>query len=672
MNAYAFPGSHNGREPLVSDRDLKDYRKGLACRVSGEWNDEQWTAYRVRFGVYGQRQEGVQMIRIKVPGGIVPVSWLKTLAAVNREYCDADAHITTRQDFQIYGIPLSRTADVIEALYAGGLPTREACGNTLRNMTACALSGSCPKEHVNAAQVATQLATSWIRNPLVQHMPRKMKFSVSGCATDCAYAPIHDIGFIAVDRDGAKGFRVMAGGGLGAQPRMGILLAEFAPEQDLPVIVEAMIRLHQRYSDRVNRNAARLKFLVKRFGEAKFIELFQEEFAKLKGLPQRPWSDLAWRTPSDADVGRNPLGVLTAHDGSQTVVANIPLGLISSDRLDQLYQLAVAANVAELRTTQAQNLVFLNVAADKLDALVGGLKAIGFDVPKPDDVVPHVVSCPGTTSCRIGITSSQSLAQVVEAQSKDDPAAARYSVHISGCPNSCGLHHVADIGLHGASKKMDGKVAPHYQLHFGGDARTGVVGVNGPLVPARQADEAINLLRSALVAGQQTGETVRAWAERLGKQGLADILAPLEGKAEDGLFVDWGEDQEYAGPSTGVKSECAATFASVDLLADLADDALISLDRHLAVGRDDDARSWALTAAVFAARLLVAKRSIPTEDNIGATEALDMLANVAYDLPQILAALDGFRQSLTADMEVLREQTALLLDHVRAPLEVAG
>ena len=672
MNAPAFPISKGGREPLVTQADLDEYRKGLSCRVAGEWDDERWTAYRVRFGVYGQRQDGVQMVRIKVPGGVVPTGWLKTLASVNREYCDAEAHITTRQDFQIYGIKLDRTADLLRDLYAGGLPTREACGNTLRNMTSCPLSGSCPKEHVNAAQVATQLTGAWMRNPLVQHMPRKMKFSVSGCDTDCAFAPIHDIGFIAVDRDGAKGFRVLAGGGLGAQPRVAVQVADFVTEYDLPVVVEALIRLHQRYSDRVNRNAARLKFVVKRFGEAKFLELYREEFARLKGLPQRPWDDLAWRTPSDADVGRNPLGVLTAHDGSQSVAAYIPLGLITSEQLEQLHDLAVAAGVSELRTTQTQNLIFLGVAADKVQALKAGLAAIGFDVPGPGDVVPHVVSCPGTTSCRIGITSSQALARVVEAHGKNDPAAAQYSVHISGCPNSCGLHHVADIGLHGMSKKMGGKMAPHYQLHFGGDARTGRVGVNGPLVPARQADDAIKLLREALVTGRKPGESVHDWAVRVGKDGIAAILEPLHGKSEDGLFVDWGEDHDYTGPNTGAKSECAATFASADLLADLADDALISTDRHLAVGRETEARIWAQNSAVFAARLLVGARGVPTADDIAATEALDLLASTASDLPAVTAALTTFRSLLAADIGQLREQAALLLDTVRAAVEAAS
>jgi sulfite reductase (NADPH) hemoprotein beta-component len=364
---------------------------------------------------------------------------------------------------------------------------------------------------------------------------------------------------------------------------------------------------------------------------------------------------------------------LEDHDGTLSVAAYIPLGLITSDQLDGLHDLAVAAGVKELRTTQHQNLVFLGVTADKVDALKAGLHTLGFEVPAKGDVVPHVVSCPGTTTCRIGITSSQGLARVVEAHGKNDPLAAQFSVHISGCPNSCGLHHVADIGLHGMSKKKGaGKVAPYYQLHFGGDARTGQVGTNGPLVPARQADEAIALLRQALVTGRKAGETVRDWATRLGKPGVEAILAPLEAKAEDGMFVDWGEDHEYTGPNTEAKSECAATFASEDLLADLTDDALISADRHIAVGREAEAVEWAKTASGLSARLLLLKRGLPTTDEVGSDAALDLLTAHVGDLPDVVQAVASFRSSINGPIAALREATAIVLDTIRNALEASS
>ena len=669
-----------GVEPLVSLGDVQEFRTGLTHALAGDWDDEKWTAYRVRFGVYGQKQPGVQMVRIKIPGGIVPVSWVKAIAKVNREYAQGDAHITTRQDFQIYYVPLARTGDMLEELAKSGITTREACGNTLRNMTACALSGACPRELVDAGAVAADLALSWIRHPLVQHMPRKMKFTVSGCATDCGGSAIHDLAFIATEIDGIGGFRVLAGGGLGSTPRAAVQVLDFVTEEKLPAVVEAVVRLHQRYSDRVNRNAARVKFLVKRFGEEKFTTLFREEFARISGLSQRPWPGVTWRSPTQAPVARTPVGALPAHDGTVSVVLSIPLGLLSSDQLDALYDMAVAANVRELRTTRDQNIALLGVAPHKVAALTLAARNIGFDVPETAEDVPEVISCPGTTTCRIGITNSQSFARHIEAEARADAAARGVSVNISGCQNSCGLHHVADIGLHGMAKKIDGRTAPHYQIHLGGDLRGGSVGLTGPIVPARLADEAVRLLRSGWVNGRHDGETLRAWAERLGRDGLATVLAALDGADSDGLFVDWGEAAAFAGaPQT--RGECAAPFASDDLLADLADDALISMDRFAVAGRLPEAVDSGSQAEELAARRLLALRGQPVPDEESSSVVLESLRNVWGDDIAVIAVFEDAAkirdQALGGDgFSAYREAVALVVDTVRniieAPVEEAA
>jgi sulfite reductase (NADPH) hemoprotein beta-component len=231
---------------------------GLKHRLGGDWDEDKWTGFRTRFGVYGQKQPGVQMLRIKIPGGVLSREWLTTLAEFNRRFCQGDVHITTRQDIQTYFVPLERTAEALDFLYTRGMTTREACGNTFRNITACALSGNCPREHVDAGKVAQQLATTWIRHPLVQNMPRKVKAAVSGCATDCAGVGFHDLGLVAIEKDGEKGFRVFVGGGLGSQPQPATEVLTFVTEEQLPTVMETLARLHQRYSDRVNRNQARV------------------------------------------------------------------------------------------------------------------------------------------------------------------------------------------------------------------------------------------------------------------------------------------------------------------------------------------------------------------------------------------------------------------------------
>jgi sulfite reductase (NADPH) hemoprotein beta-component len=660
-------------EPLVRLSDLDEYRDGLAHRIAGDWDDDKWTGFRVRFGVYGQKQPGVQMVRIKIPGGLVPLPWLTVLAQFNRKFCQGDAHITTRQDFQTYFVSLERTAEALEFLYSHGLTTREACGNTLRNISACALAGNCPREHVDAGEVASRLARSWLRHPLVQHMPRKVKISVSGCATDCGVSAIHDLAFIATENAGKKGFIAYAGGGLGGQPRVATKVLDFVVEEDLQVVVETLARLHQRYSDRINRNAARIKFVAKRFGEEKFRALFVEEFERLRGLPQRPWQPLQWRRPEEASVERTPLGVVKQHDGRLAVVGNPPLGLLSSDQFDGLAAIGQDLGIHQLRVTRDQNIVLPDVPAARVEEVVRRLRAINIDVPTSAADSADVVSCPGTTTCRIGITNSQSFGREVWADSKDDPSAKGVSVRVSGCQNSCGLHEIGDFGFQGLAKKIDGVPAPHYQIHIGGDGRTGVqpgvVGMHGPIVPARHALEALRLLRQGYAGGKSQNETVRGWGERLGKVGLSALLAPLASRDADGkLFIDWGDEEKFKGAPT-LRGECAAPFASDDLLADLADDALIQLDRLALISRWEDVLRSGESAIAFASRRLLHLAGQLTKDDEPATVILDRARAIAN--PHVTAALDHVEAERTAALSngrvaAYRESVAVFLDTVRA------
>lgn len=659
----AIPADPVLAEPLVRDADLAEYRAALARHQQGEWDAERFTAFRLRFGVYGQKQPGVQMVRIKIPGGRLSPAWLRTIGQANRTYAQGDAHLTTRQDVQIYSVPLSQSPDLLELLYSNGITTREACGNTIRNLTACALAGACPRELVDAGKVADQLARAWLRHPLVQNMPRKLKFTVSGCATDCGHSSIHDLGLIALEKGGRRGFRILAGGGLGSQPRAAVEVLPFVAETDLPAVIEALARLHQRYSDRRNRNASRVKFVVKRFGEEKFRTLFVEEFERVRQLPQRPWTGLEWRDALEAPVSRVPVGLIAAHDGTTAVSVLVPLGILSSDQLDRLAEIAEAAGVTDLRATREQNLVFLGVAADKVGAMVDGVTAIGLQVPVSAEQAPTVISCPGTTTCRIGITNSQSFARQALASALNDPLAKGLSVHVSGCQNSCGLHHVADFGLHGAAKKVDGRATPHYQLHFGGDANAGLVGLGGPTIPAKLADQALALLRQALVLGRANGESVRAWAERLGQDGIAAILAPLDAGATDGLFVDWGDAVDFPG-APQAKGECAAPFAMDLCYADLADDALISTDRHLIAGLHDAARDAAADAQAFALRRLLHARGIVTEDGVALGALLSQVSQVWADSPLIAQAVAQADKAQAQDAQAYREAVAYLLDSV--------
>jgi sulfite reductase (NADPH) hemoprotein beta-component len=576
--------------------------------LAGEWDGDRWAGFRVRYGVYGQRQAGRHMIRLKVPGGIVPVPWLPVIAEAARRHGDGTAHITTRQNFQLYFVPLDRTPDVLELLHRGGVPTREAGGNTLRNMTACPLAGICPRERVDAGRVAAALAHAWIRHPLGQHMPRKFKTAVSGCATDCAGAFVHDLGLVAIEgADGTPGFRVIGAGGLGAVPVSGVELLPFAAAHELPAVVEAVMHIHHRFSDRRNKNAARLKFVLRRLGAERLVAEFRAEFERARGLPQRPWPGLAWRRPDD---GTAPAleGVVVQRDGRLAVVVEPPLGDLSADQLDGLAAIAGRFGLAEVRTTPRQSLVVPDVAPSDAAALLTAVRALGLAVRTAgSEPGMDLVSCPGTTTCPIGITNSHGFAEEILRVAR----VSGVRVRVSGCQNSCGQHHLADFGFHGMAKKVAGRVAPHYQIHLGGDERQpNGVAFPGPIVPARRAAEALRVLVAAWRDGRRPGESVRAWAERLGEDGLAGLTGPLAADpADERTFVDFGEDRPFAGPVQG-KGDCAAPFAQDLFLADLARDGLDRFDRALTVGRWAEALNAAEEAVAYAGRRLLARRDI--------------------------------------------------------------
>jgi sulfite reductase (NADPH) hemoprotein beta-component len=662
-------------EPLARASDVEEYRNAHAKYRSGEWDAGRWTAFRLRFGIYGQLQPGVQMIRIKIPGGILPFEWARTVARVNRTYSrggHGNIHVTTRQDIQLYFVPLDDTPALVEELYNGGLTTREACGNTLRNMNGCQLAGVCPREHVDAGQVAERLAHAWLRHPLVQHMPRKFKVAVSGCETDCSGTGIHDMGLVATEKDGKKGFIVYGGGGTGGVPVAAVKVLDFATEDELSTALEALVRLHQRYSNRVNRNQARIKFLVRRFGEEKFRELFLEEFERLKGLPQRPWQALEWREPQEAPAPTSPGGVVYGHDGGVAVVVNPDLGLLTSEQLEGLADIGERYGSKGVRITRDQNLVLIGLPKGSEDAVVNEVRALGLAVQEEEGDVPDVVSCPGTTTCRLGITNSQNFAKEIIDQVRNYEPLPGVTVKMSGCQNGCGLHHVADFGFRGMGKKIDGRNAPQYQIYVGGNARlNGAIGITGPIVPARYAREALKLLMDGYAAGRQDRESVREWALRLGKDGLKEVVKPVTDKvssSDASVYVDWGETATFETPEPA-QAECAVGIAMDDLLHDLADDGLIAADRAILAGRSRDALSSAREGLYQAARRLLVRVGDMAEE-LSFDEAILKVrafygeeANLLGALEDVLAA-EKVAMEDGGDVAAHREALAVWLDSV--------
>jgi len=658
-------------EPLVRDSDYDAYRDGFARFKSGEWDAERWTAFRLRFGIYGQLQPGVQMCRLKLPGGILSFDQARAIARINDTYAGGhkQIHLTTRQDIQLYFVPLDDTPGFVRELYAAGVTNREACGNTLRNMTGCMLAGVCPREHVDAGRVADQISRLWLRHPLVQHMPRKFKVSVSGCETDCGASGIHDMGLVATEKDGKKGFILYGGGGTGGVAIASVKLLDFVSEFDVAAALEALVRLHQRYSNRINRNQARIKFLIKRFGEEKFRALFLEEFERVRVLPQRPWKALEWRAPTQAPEPASPGGVVFGHDGRVAVVVNPPLGLLSSAQLVALCDLAEESGAAELRVTRDQNLVVMGLPKGGEETVVAKIRALGLPVQERDGDVADVVSCPGTTSCRLGITNSQNFGKEIVDVVRGYEALPGVSVKISGCQNGCGLHHVGDFGFRGMGKKIDGVHAPHYQIYVGGNPRqNGAIGVSGPIVPARYAPEALRAFLEAYAAGRQAGESVRDWALRLGKDGLKAVVKEVTDRpaAEDErVFVDWGETARFETPEAA-QAECAAPFAIDNLLRDLADDGLIGLDRAILAGKPAQGLHFGREGLYYAARRLLLRAGVAGGE-AGFDETIAQLRAADSGDPRVAPALERSlaAQAVAArgrDFEAFRESLAVLID----------
>ena len=510
---------------LADASEIAHYEEALARYLDLELDAERFTALRLQQGVYGQRQEGVNMVRIKLPGGRLDPARLAAIAEVAEKHVPQQvAHITTRQDIQLHHVPLAETGAVLRRLAEDGVTTREACGNTIRNITACPLAGVCPREHTDVTQHLDGAVAHFLRNPLNQQMPRKFKISFSGCEADCAQGLIHDLGIVATRRGERSGFTVLAGGGLGHKPHEAITVAEFIEERDLLPAMEAVITLHNKYSDRTKRAKSRIKFLVDRFGEAGFIERFNEEFARTRAaLAGKPVPKGEWRQAARGPVpgpGAPRVFFAQRQAGLHVVPISAPLGQLKSDQLAGLAALLGELGLEDVRAAQDQNLIVLNVPAAQIAGLVARLADLGLRTPQAGD---NVVACPGASTCRLGITTSMHVAPKLSGGKHD------LRLRVSGCQNGCAQPESGDIGIYGEGKRQHGKLIPHYQMYFGGDGTSacGAIALKGPSIPAARIEQAITRVQKTYDEEHVEGERFFGWAQRQGAERFQSLLADL-------------------------------------------------------------------------------------------------------------------------------------------------
>lgn len=543
---------------LADSKEIDAYEQAMLGMINGQVDGDRFMATRLQMGIYGQRQEGVHMVRVKIPGGRLVHAQLEAIADVLENYAQHDkAHITTRQDIQLHYVPLRDTPAAMRRLLQGGLTTREACGNTIRNITACPLAGVCSREHTDVTQFLNATVRHFLRKPLNQLMPRKFKISYSGCESDCAQSMIHDLGVVAVkNQEGKFGFKIVIGGGLGHKPHEAIVVEPFIEEKDLFLVIEAALTVHNKYSDRTKRAKSRIKFLVDKFGKEGFIEKYQEELARIKEvLKNQPYPEGKWltgRTDVEAPGQGAPRRIFEQKQPELKVLPiSVRLGQLSAVQLRGLAGLLQRHDFLEVRTTQDQNMMLINVPQDLLSDIQLALAGLDLGLPKAGD---NVVACPGTSTCRLGITSSPTVGGKLSGGKHD------LRIRVSGCHNGCAQPEAGDIGIYGEGKRMHGKLVPHYQMYFGGDGMAGGgLAFKGPSVPTARIETAIDRVKTSFDADHAVSESFFNWTRRKGAGYFSELVADLiEVNAEELASVarDHGHADDFKVLQLG-GGECA-------------------------------------------------------------------------------------------------------------------
>jgi len=576
-------------ENPVVEKDIIDLEKKIRAFREGKIHDEKFRSLRLARGIYGQRQPGVQMVRIKLPFGKVTFKQLLRIADVSDEYASHNLHLTTRQDIQIHYVSLDRTPQLWAELERDDITLREACGNTVRNVTASPTAGIDPKEPFDVSPYAHATFEYFLRNPVCQEMGRKFKISFSSSDDDTAFSYIHDIGVIPkLKENGERGFKVMLGGGLGAQPMLASIVEEFLPEDQLIPYIESVIRVFDRYGERNNRNKARMKFLIQKIGLDEVLRLTREERIANK-VKTYPINRGTVETPFIPDTSSlpevtvsNPLRyeqwlITNVFEQKQKdfygVYVKVPVGDIPTDVARKLVAGIQPYVADEIRITANQGLLLKYVTKQALPGLYNALTEVDLSTPGFDSVA-DVTTCPGTDTCNLGISNSMTFAKVLEDliynEYEEFVFNREIKIKISGCMNSCGQHGLAHIGFHGSSLKAGLRVLPSMQVLLGGGTVGNGVGRAAEKVIKVPAKRATDVLRAVLDDYKQnsiTDETFHNYYDRQGKDYFYQMLKPLADLTtlKDDEFVDWGHEETFV-TAIGV-GECAGVM--IDLVATL-------------------------------------------------------------------------------------------------------
>ncbi|MFD0749317.1 nitrite reductase [Mucilaginibacter calamicampi] len=631
--------------PIV-EKDIIDLEKKIRAFREGTIHDEKFRSLRLARGIYGQRQPGVQMVRIKLPFGKVTFKQLLRIADVSDEFASRNLHLTTRQDIQIHYVSLDRTPELWAELEKDNVTTREACGNTVRNVTASPTAGIDPKELFDVSPYAQGVFEYLLRNPVNQDMPRKFKIAFSASEEDTAFSFAHDLGFIPkVNANGERGFKVMLGGGLGAQPILAFIVDEFLPEDQLVPYIESTLRVFDRYGERTNRNKARFKYIIQKLGIDEVLQLIKLERIANKVKSYKidtsnvPLPALPEAKTYDNVAVSNPLGYEQwlatnifeqKQKGFYGVYIKVLTGDIPTDRARKLVALLQTVAADEIRITQNQGLLLKYVRPEAFPTLYNGLAELDMAAPGFDSVA-DVTTCPGTDTCNLGISNSMTFARVLEDLIYNEYEDLIYNrdikIKISGCMNSCGQHSMAHIGFHGSSLKAGPKVLPSMQVMLGGGVVGDGVGRAGDRVikiPAKRATNVLRMLLDDYKTNSIEDEVFHNYYDRQGKDYFYQMLKPLADLTTltDEDFVDWGHVEDYE-KAIGV-GECAGVV--IDLVATLlfeSDEKMEWANESFSGGAWADAIYHSYNVFINSAKALLLDKGINSSTQIGIIREFD-------------------------------------------------
>lgn len=599
-------------------REIDAYEQQLELKKQGKVEANLFQETRLRRGVYGQRydnglrHDGIAqrtlpfpcgdlkkgpetvwdapgMSRIKIPFGGLNPEQMELLADLAEEYSDAILHVTTRQDIQLHYVHIENTPDMMRRLAAVGITTREACGNSVRNVTGCHKAGCCMSETFDVTPYAAAAMRFLLGHRDTQDMGRKFKVTFSGCAGEaCGLTSLHDLGYIAkLNEQGERGFAVYVGGGLGPVPYQAKLFSDFVPESEILPLAQAVCRVFARYGEKKNRGRARMKFLVHKWGIEEFrAEVLKEreqltpdpawtayldEVAAYGEQPPRPGAPLGATDDAEFEAWRATNVYRQRQEGYAIAMATLPLGDLTSWQMRQLADIARKFNGGYVRTTVDQNIVLRWVPEADLPALYQAFKAIGIARPGAGTIA-DVTSCPGTDTCKLGIASSRGLAaELTERLDAKfgtlDPRVKELQIKVSGCFNSCGQHHLADLGFYGVSRKMDGATVPHFRAVLGARRENNAheYGQTIGAIPSKRVPDFVERLTGLYLDQREEGESFPDYIGRLGKKGLKPVLDEFSEVpprlVDSSFYSDWRDAREFNISDIGT-GECAGAVVS--------------------------------------------------------------------------------------------------------------